>query len=160
MSVVSDATPLISLTAIGALDLLAQLFGTILIPQTVYHEVVIAGAGKPGAQAVANAAWIQTRVVRDRRAVKALMNNGGLDQGESEALVLAQELQATLLLLDDLAARQLAQQMPITGTLGVLLLAKRQGLIPLVRPYLDALLAAGSYLDQPLYQLVIQLAGE
>lgn len=108
MSVVSDATPLISLAAIGALDLLAQLFGNIVIPAAVYHEVVVAGAGKAGAHAVANAAWIRTRAVKNKRAVRALMNSAGLDQGESEALVLAQELNATLLLLDDLAARQIA----------------------------------------------------
>jgi hypothetical protein len=59
MIVISDSVALIGLSAIGALDLLNRLYGTVIVPDAVYQEVVVQGAGKPGAQAVAAASWIQ-----------------------------------------------------------------------------------------------------
>jgi hypothetical protein len=162
MSVVSNSTPLISLAAIGALDLLEQFYVTIVVPQAVHHEVVVAGAGKTGAQAVANAAWIQVQTVKNTQAVGVLMSVNKLDRGESEAIVLMQEINGSLILLDDQDARRVAQQsnLPMIGTVGVLLLAKQRGLITLVRPQLDALIAADVFLDSSLYNLACQLAGE
>ncbi len=162
MSVVSNSTPLISLAAIGALDLLEQFYMTIVIPQAVHQEVVVAGAGKTGAQAVANAAWIQVQTVKNTQAVGVLMSVNKLDRGESEAIVLMQEINGSLILLDDQDARRFAQQInfPVMGTVGVLLLAKQRGLITLVRPQLDALIAASVFIDSSLYNLACQLAGE
>jgi predicted nucleic acid-binding protein len=162
MIVVSNATPLITLTAVGSLDLLANLFVEVHIPDAVYEEVVVAGAGKSGAHAVAQAAWIVRQSVTNRSAVSALMTNNSLDVGESEAIVLAQELKADFILLDDRVARRAAQRLDLNviGTVGILLLAKDKGFVQAVRPSLDALLQAGIYLDASLYQLALKLAGE
>jgi len=73
-----------------------------------------------------------------------------LGKGESEAIVLAKELKANFVLLDDRAARRIARQenLPIIGRVGILLLAKENKLIPAVKPSLDALLAIGKYSDR------------
>jgi predicted nucleic acid-binding protein len=83
--VVADAGPLIYLAAIGHLDLLRRLAPEVLVPEAVYHEVVVAGAGLPGAEEVREAAWV--RVERPARPdlVEALVA-GGLHAGESEAI--------------------------------------------------------------------------
>lgn len=162
MIVVSDSAALIGLAAIGALDWLRQLYGTVIIPEAVYQGVVISGAGKPGAQAVAASGWIQCQAVKNKIAVSHLMNIVGLDEGESEAIVLAAEIKADLILLDDAKARHYAQQQQfsITGMVGIVLAAKQKGLIHLARPQLDALIIAGVFIDSSLYQLALQLAGE
>ena len=71
MIVVSNATPLVALNAIGSLDLLANLFIEVHLPNAVYEEVVVAGAGRAGADAVAHAAWIVRRSVTNRNAINA-----------------------------------------------------------------------------------------
>jgi uncharacterized protein len=162
MIVVSNSTPLIALAAVGSLDLLTNLFVEVYLPIAVYEEIVVAGAGKPGAQAIANAAWIVRRSVTNQSAISALMSNNPLDAGESEAIVLAQELSADFVLLDDRIARRAAQclNLNVIGTVGVLLLAKDKGFVQAVKPLLDALLQAGIYLDNSLYQSALKLAGE
>lgn len=162
MIVVSDSTALIGLSAIGGLDWLRQIYTSVFIPQAVYQKVVIEGVGKVGSQDVANASWIQTQAIHNFDDKTFLMNVIGLDEGESEAIVLAQEIGADLLLLDDSAARKYArqQQLKITGMVGVLLAAKQTGIIPLVRPQLDALLAVGIFIDAKLYQQACQSVGE
>ncbi len=63
MSVVSNASPLIGLARIGELELLQQLYGELVIPEAVEHEVVVEGAELPAADQVGKAAWIKTRIV-------------------------------------------------------------------------------------------------
>src|SRR5438876_102182 len=86
--------------------------------------------------------------VKNRRAVTRLIKTTGLDRGESEALVPAREIKADRIFLDDLAARRVAlrRHMPIIGTLGLLLLAKKLHLISTVKPLVAELIAAGRYI--------------
>lgn len=137
-------------------------FVEVHIPEAVYEEVVIAGAGKAGANAIASAAWIVRHSVTNQTDIAALIANNSLDIGESEAIVLAQELNADFILLDDRAARGEAQSLNLNvlGTVGVLVRAKDKSLIQEVKPLLDALLKAGIYFDNTLYQLALKLAGE
>ena len=100
---VSNSGPLIALAAVGKLELLHSLFGRICIPEAVYEEVVVRGQGRPGSLEVSVATWIETRAVTDTFSVSLLREELGV--GESEAIVLAQELGARYLLLDDEAAR-------------------------------------------------------
>jgi len=113
MVVVSNASPLVALSAIGQLDLLHALYHKLLIPEAVHVEVVERGVDRIGAHAVAQADWILRRSVVGHEHVQAYMQV--VDWGEAEAIVLASEAKADLVLLDDLAARQLARQVGDTA---------------------------------------------
>jgi predicted nucleic acid-binding protein len=98
MSIVSNASPLINLARIGKLSFLQELYGELIIPGAVWHEVVVEGAGQPGADEVKAADWIKQRDVTNRQLTQALKQE--LDAGEAEAIALALEIGADLLLMD------------------------------------------------------------
>ncbi len=160
MIVVANAGPLIALAEVGHFDLLKSLYGQIHIPPAVREEVVVSQEMRPGAKEVAVAGWIKVKAVRDLTAVQILRER--LDRGESEAIVLAIELKAELLLIDEARGRRIAEARGLnkTGTLGTLILAKKRGLVSSVTPLLDELLARGFRLHEDLYQAVRTLAGE
>ena len=160
--VISNASPLIALSTVGLLDLLPSLYGTIHIPDAVYDEVVVAGRGQPGSSEVASAPWAVRHAPANPQAVLQLGRAAGLDKGESEAIILAIDLNASLVILDDQAARLYAQsqQLPIIGTVGILLLAKRHKLIASIKQHLDLLIAAGVRIHPLLYTAVLRQAGE
>ena len=89
MMAVSDTSPIINLAVIGQLDLLRQLYGTVVIPPAVYEEIAVTGAGQPGAADVASASWIQIRQVSNSMATASSALE--LDEGEAEAIALAAE---------------------------------------------------------------------
>jgi predicted nucleic acid-binding protein len=158
--VVSDATPLIALAKVGRLELLKVLFGTIRIPQSVYDEVVTDSKGRPGSLEVSQASWITTQSPVDWTKVDYL--RADLDAGEAEALVLAEELAADWMLLDEAKAR-LAADLPgfrYIGTIGLLLLAKRLDKEVAIRPLLDELRSKKFYVSDRVYQLTLKQAGE
>ncbi len=159
IAVVSNTSPLIALAEIGQLGLLQRLFTTVLIPPAVHSEILT----EPTLSAVVSAisdGWISERVPDDTNAIRLLRET--LGWGESEALALALQTDATWIILDDLAARHAAEAMglPVIGTLGVLLQAKEVGYIPRVRPLLDQLRERSLYLDEILYASVLMSAGE
>ena len=102
-TVVSDSSPLIHLSQIGRLSLLREIFGELLIPPAVYHEVVVEGREKPGSREIMDASWIKVVEIRNERLKSVLQLQ--LDEGEAEAIVLALETNASLILLDDREAR-------------------------------------------------------
>jgi uncharacterized protein len=105
MIVVSNTTPLIGLAVIQRFDLLYQLFGKICIPQAVYDEAVIAGREKGGAKhEVSTVPWIETIEVKDHLAVEVLLDE--LDLGEAETIVLAREIGADWVLMDEKKGRR------------------------------------------------------
>ena len=136
MILVLDASALIALARIGRLDLLRHLAGSAHIPQAVYEEVVTRGAGRPGCTEVAQANWIRRHEVRDRTRVERLCSRAG--RGEAEAIVLAREVRADVLVLDDATARRMteAEGQKAIGLLGLLLHGKERGLIPTLKPIL------------------------
>jgi hypothetical protein len=149
--VVSDSGPLIALERIQQLQLLPELFTRILIPPAVEKE--FATLRKPPD-------WV---LVQPLRRPPRLGRLGlSLGAGEREAIGLSVEIAAALLLVDDKAARRLARslQLRVIGTLGLLLSAKRRGLLPTVRPHLDALQSASFYLTPDLCRRVLADAGE
>jgi uncharacterized protein len=158
--VVADATPLICLAAIGKFELLGILYGRIIIPGAVYDEVVIQGAGRPGAAETAGAAWVDRQVIKD--AAKAASLQTYLDSGESEAIILAEELHADLVIIDESAARHevAARGIAFIGTVGVLMQAKHRGLIPALKPELDRLRACGFHLTDRVYRACLAANGE
>jgi len=141
--VIADSTCLIGLSKIGKLDILRQLFGKILIPAAVFHEVVVLGAGRSGADEVKNAEWIETQEVENQLAVKAFRLT--LGAGESEAIVLALESEADFIILDDWKARQMALglSLSVIGTVAVLTKAAEKGIIDDLHAILKELRKAG-----------------
>lgn len=94
--IVADTGPIIAFARIGRLDLLHQVVGDLVIPEAVYEDLVIKGKERPGAAEVERSTWIHRQVVTDRAALALLPSS--LHLGEREAIVLAQELGAQLLI--------------------------------------------------------------
>lgn len=159
MIVVSDTSPLLSLALIGRLDCLQQLYGSIVIPTAVRAEIVASDQG--GAREVAAADWITTQAVDQAIVVKLLLRE--IDRGEAEAIALAIQTQAELLLLDERKARSVAAYLDlhVAGLLDVLQAAKQRHLIAAIKPVLDDLVAhANFHLSRKLYQRTLHMAGE
>lgn len=143
MSVISDASPLISLTAVDRLDLLRELFGHVLIPAAVYDEVF----GEPDRGSCPE--YIRLGKVTRQETVRFLAMN--LHPGESEAIALALEQRCSLIILDDKEARETAARLDlkVIGTLGVLLLAKKRGVIKQVGPLIHQMMENVSFRIAP-----------
>lgn len=161
MKIVSNSSPLITLARISRLDLLRQLYGEIVIPEAVWHEVVMEGAEQPGAEAVRLAPWIVLQAVTNRPLVHALQQE--LDAGEAEAIALAMEVGSVLLLMDERLGRDTARHLGIryTEVIGVLIEAKHTGLVQTIKPLVDAACdLAGFRVSEALYRQVLQDVGE
>lgn len=151
MIIVCDTSPINNLAAINQLNLLHQLYGTVVIPKAVYQELIDPNFPVAGAIEVQTLGWIQTYQVNNNAVVEALQNE--LDLGEAEAIALALELQADQLLIDERLGRTVAARLNLryTGILGILIEAKSQALISEVKPMLDALInQAGFWVAEPL----------
>ena len=131
MIVVSDTTPLITLLKADQLDILGKLFGEVFIPEAVYSEVTGNESFKEEADIIRNASFIQIVKVQNESNVLFLQRATGLDLGESEAIIYADEIKADILLMDEVAGRRVAQNMniPITGSIGVLIRAYQSEII-------------------------------
>ena len=161
MIVVSDTSPINNLAAINQLHLLQQLYGTVLIPEAVYQELTDPDFPVAGAKEVQTFTWIQIRAIEDRTMLKALSSE--LDPGEAEAIVLALEMKAEQVLIDERRGRMIAARLNLhyTGILGVLVEAKSQGFISTVKPLLDDIInKAGFWVTEPLYKSVLRLVNE
>ena len=160
MKVVSNTSPLTNLAAIGQFGLLRQLYGRLSIAKGVWDELNAFGHAWPGRAETASASWLGHHEVRNTPLVETLRRD--LDRGEAETIALALEVQADLVLMDEREGRHAAQRLGLrtVGVVGVLLDAKRQELLPAVRPAFDALRAAGFYLGGPVYRKGLELAGE
>lgn len=161
MIVISDASILINLAIIKHLELLKALYGKVVIPDAVFNEIVVKGAGKPGAQEIPMLDWIEVKSCQDVNMVNNLLNE--IDLGEAEAITLSVEIQANLLLIDEKLGRLKAKEFNVKtiGLLGILLDAKYQGVVSNVTQMMDRLrLEANFRIGETLYQQVKQLAGE
>jgi predicted nucleic acid-binding protein len=156
---IADSGPLICLAKIDQLELLPRLFSKILVPPQVWNEVTVIGQGHPGAHEVSQATWI-TIQAPDPQLVKPLSIL--VDIGEAEAIALAQTTADCTILLDDSRARKIAKRLNIKqiGTIGLLLRAKRRGLVENIRPHIDALVENGIYIRKELTDAVLKDAGE
>ncbi len=156
MKVVCNSTVLVHLSAMGRLDLLRDIFGEIYIPNEVYEEVVTRGANRAGMMEVSNASWINVQRITNHLAFEVLSTT--LGAGESACIVLAFEIGADLVILDDRQARLRAQMqgLNVTGTVGVLMVAAEQGKTEFEQA-LDSLLATGFRLSPAEFQRVMSL---
>jgi len=150
-----------ALSVIGRLNLLRQKFGEILIPEAVWHEAIVDGHDKKGTDEIQHVDWISVVPIQNKLLAKALEKD--LDYGESEAIVLAIESKADFLLLDDKLARAIAVTLglEIIGAVGVLIWAKKEGLIQQLSSELDALATQANFrMSQDLIDRALQEVGE
>lgn len=143
-----NSTCIIALDRINQLDLLRQSFATLFAPPVIQKEIGF------------SLEWLTIKPVNNIRLISALGTQ--LDDGEAQAIALAMELGEIPIILDDKKARRIAKQMGLNviGTMGVLLRAKRKGLIDEVKPLLETLKDVGFYMTDDLYQETLRIADE
>lgn len=157
--IIINSTPIISLSIIGKLSLLHELFEEVYVPEAVYQEIVNGKSkkkyGRKELQKSVEEGNIKLLQIKNKQLVNTLY--GKLHEGELEVIIGAKELGLLNVLLDERAARSLSKTLllrPI-GTVGILLLAKEKGKIENVKPFLDQLIANGIYLSKSLYNQVL-----
>ena len=157
--VICDTSPLQYLHQLGQLHLLPSLVQRIIVPEAVKEELA---QGRRRGFELPDPTQLDWAVIRSPASAPALRLIHDLGAGESEALALALEIQDSLIILDDALARKEAEILgiPLTGTLGLLIDAKRAGLIPAVGPLLDQLQSLRFRLAPQTHAAVIKLAGE
>jgi predicted nucleic acid-binding protein len=159
--VVSDTSPLLNLARIGRLDILEQLYKQVLIPSAVHEELLRFNTSLPAKVSPASFPWILAADAHDRARVSALRRD--VDPGEAEAIVLASERHADLLLIDERRGRKiaLAAGIKVTGLLGVIIAAKDAALIRHGKPVLDDLIHVARFWISPrLYADVLESLNE
>ncbi len=160
LKVIVNSTPLIVLSNINHLDLLKKLYTDIYIPQAVFDEIT-AKNDSACHQIKNNLDWIH--ICKINNETQKRMYQAKLHAGEVEVMILAQETQdKILLIIDDNAAKKTAKflGLKVTGTLGVILKAKKENMIPDVTTLLDQLIKNGFYITPYVYSLVQNEAGE
>ena len=159
MKVVLNTSPQILLAKIGRLDLLTQLYSDILVPASVLDEL----EAKPG-EIEKIQALIQGGDFQVQKAANENIDRipADLGVGEREAIALAIEKNADLVILDDREGREIARSrgLSVTGTIGILVEARERGLIPSIRLELDRLIEAGMWLNEAFYHRILQEFGE
>jgi predicted nucleic acid-binding protein len=158
--VVSNSSPIIHLAKIERLDLLQAFFGQVWVPVAVYEECLIEGKGRPEVATIEQASWLRVISVTNQHLVRLL--SAEIDRGEAEAIALALEIQAALILLDDADAREKARlyDLKMTGVVGLLLRAKRSGRLASLSEALNALGNTGFWLGAGLRERLLIEAGE
>ena len=162
--IVADSSPLIYLTRLGFFSLLRILHDSVIVPASVWNEVVIGGAGLPESKALQTAVadgWIQVMAPTvNAPAVGA--RAADLGAGEVQAIQLARELRAVLA-TDDAEGRELAEHLgvKVTGTVGILIRATKAGHLPELRPTLDRLRRGTNFrMSEQLYFSALKTVGE
>ncbi len=161
MIIVSNTSPLSNLIIIGETSLLQQIYPKILIPPAVHSELTRLPTLQPTMISLLDAGWLEIQLPTNSQLLVTL--NQTLDPGEAEAIALAVELSADRLLIDERLGRSIAAGygLKLRGLLGILINAKRQGLIPVLKPILDRLInQAGFRVSQALYDRTLQEVGE
>ena len=157
--VVANSTPVIALAKIGRLDLLRQLYGEVAIPRAVHDEAT--AKEDAAAQALAaSAEWLLVEDAPEPDAASLL--RARLHVGEVETIMLARRIGATLVIIDDNAAKKTARYLglPVTGTLGVIVAAKRAGLLDSARDAITDLREIGFYASDAVVDMALAAAGE
>lgn len=163
MPAVSNTSPVLNLAIINRLALLREQFGEIWVPSAVIEELRL-GEELPGSHAVREAreaGWLQVGEVKDRSLVQVLQRD--LDGGEAEAIALALQMKAEWTLLDERDARKVAKSLGlrVTGLLGIVLRARREGKLPSLQAVMGELRErAGFHIDAELAADLLQESGE
>ena len=156
--IITNTTPILSLLKIDKLDLLKELYGKVTVPNAVYQEIE-KGKHKPYYQDLKQVDWIKIEHIKNPDSLTYFVD---LDKGEAEVLILAKEQKVDLVILDEIMGRRYAKQLGLnlTGTLGVLLKAKENGIINSIQEILTELTEKGTWLNPKLIKKVIDLSNE
>jgi predicted nucleic acid-binding protein len=162
MIVISDTTPIISLMKIDYLDILEKLYKNIIIPRAVYDELIINTDYDDEIDIIKRCTFLKVQDVEENLSVLLLQKQLNLDKGESEAIVLANNINADLIVIDERKARKIAKDigLNVTGTLGILVEAKQKELIKELKPLLDGLIDNNIRIDKKLYAEILKLVEE
>ena len=157
MIVIADSSALVALSVCDSLLLLDALFGEVKVPQAVYDEVCIANKAESQALKTYLAGKVCSATV-----ITYIEKSNGLGKGELAAIGLYKQLSADLLLIDDARAKNVAylNNLEVMGSLGVLLLAKKKGLIVAIKPLLTLLRCSDIFISDHLLDQMLVIAGE
>lgn len=158
--VIVNSTPLIALCHVDALDVLKKLYGEITIPNAVYEEISVKTNSVCKKQVDASLDWIHIENIKNEMAKN--MYKTQLHDGEVEVMILAQEIDADVVVIDDMNAKKHAKylKLPVTGTLGVLIKAKKMGYIEQLKPLLSGMVQNNIYLSDTLISRCLREVGE
>lgn len=156
--VIINNTPLVALASINQLHLLPALFGQVLVPEAVVAEFLAMEREARAPLLAGETGLAPVSLSNPTHSLRYV----GLDRGEAEVLALAEELGAGLVIMDELRGRRYARRLGITvsGTVGVLLLAKERGLVDAVAPLIKQLIERGLYLDDDVVRQALLIAAE
>ncbi len=156
--IISNTTPIISLLKIGKLNLLKELYEKVIVPTAVYIEIEN-GREKPYYQDLTKIDWLEIQKIRNPDSRAYFLD---LDDGEAEVLILAKEQNVDLVIMDEIMGRRYAKQLGfnLTGTIGILLKSKENGLIESIKDLLTELTEKGTWLSPKLISKAIKLSNE
>jgi len=157
MIVVSNATPIITLASVGRIDIFKNFFDQIYIPQAVYDEIK---SKKAFGYKEIDDNFFQTVDIKDIFAQNLLLND--LDLGEAQTIVLAKELNADIVLIDETIGYNIAksQQLNVRRTLSFLIASKERGYINKVKPLLDDMIEKGRWISHKVYDDILKFCNE
>lgn len=153
-TIVADSSPLIALASINQISLLDKFYGSIVIPKKVFDEITI--KDKPYANDLR--VWSKDKIIEVKNITAVSFLSEIVDQGEAEAIVLAEEIKVDVLLIDDNKGRKIAKLRGIStiGTLGILLKEKLSNKEFALKTVIDNLIENGFRISEELYKLVLK----
>ncbi len=158
MIIVSDTSVITYLIQIEQLLILKYLFGELIISKKVKEEL---SKVRGQLEVIESMKWIKIEQITNQKLYSEIEQK--LDAGEAESIVLAIELEADFLLIDEKKGRKIAEKLGIriTGLLGILIEAKNENLLPTIKPVLDKLIyEIGFRISPKLYQDILKRVGE
>ena len=158
--VVVNTTPLIALCHVRQLDILRKMYGGVMIPRAVYRELAEKEESICKKQVDASLDWIHVENIETQMAKSMFKTQ--LHDGEVEVMILAKEKNADIVIIDDANAKKHAKylKLPVTGTLGVLIKARKRGYISELKPIIQEMLDKNIYISEKLVKLCLEQVGE
>ncbi len=161
MIIISDTSPISNFFIIGKLQLLQNIYENVIIPEAVYNELTALQQSGFDISNITLSPWITVQKITSETELPFLLQK--IDRGEAEAIILAKELHAELLLMDESRGRKIAKEagLQTIGLLGVLLEAKSKAIISSVKEIIDELKNKAKFrIHEKLYKEVLLLANE
>jgi predicted nucleic acid-binding protein len=156
---VVNASPLIFFSRAQKMELLYEFTGRIFVPDPVANEINMRGAQDITAKSLKSASWIE---IVSPPPIPEIISDWALGPGESSVLAYAYLNPGMEAIIDDLNGRRCAVllKIPVRGTLGIILVAKKRGLIPKARPVIEDFIKAGLYLSRQILDDALRRVGE